>query len=374
MSVTHHIATVTNAISPVSSVSNCSEEDLIYPSTEGVSVVKQQQTRQLQLKRRISQDSICSSGPSTAFSSNYSQNSSDYGWYDQNDDTILTRDNDMAAAVSAPTYVLEESIANQRLWKHTAGQRPPQPDEERNFYEKLWADNFSRSEVEYAVPVSTLSVKSSTTSGANAAFMSTESTPQKGAVCVSSDSSDGELLSVSVRGDNVFGTTVSKSFARSSSAAPADDDIRIIDTVNISIASYRVVESKNFSKQYAQFLVIYREGSFHDTVGVWKRFSDFSNLSKVILKAHEKGILGCGTYMKDSKQMEKDPNSSKNNMEHFPNSITSWQLLKRRRRWYRCLDAGYLSLKVFLLERFLHDILFESSSPDLLREFVGVNV
>mmetsp|Transcript_22738 Transcript_22738/g.25047 ORF Transcript_22738/g.25047 Transcript_22738/m.25047 type:complete len:85 (-) Transcript_22738:192-446(-) len=57
--------------------------------------------------------------------------------------------------------------------------------------------------------------------------------------------------------------------------------------------------------------------------------------------------------------------------EHLPNAITSWRLLKKRQRWYRCLDAGYLSLKVFLLERFLHDILFESTSPNLLREFVG---
>jgi len=58
--------------------------------------------------------------------------------------------------------------------------------------------------------------------------------------------------------------------------------------------------------------------------------------------------------------------------ELMPNAITSWRLLKKRQRWFRCLDAGYLSLKVFLLERFLHDILFESSSPDMLRDFVGV--
>jgi hypothetical protein len=52
--------------------------------------------------------------------------------------------------------------------------------------------------------------------------------------------------------------------------------------------------------------------------------------------------------------------------------IIDRRLLKKRQRWYRCLDAGYLSLKVFLLERFLHDILFESSNPDILRDFVGV--
>lgn len=60
-------------------------------------------------------------------------------------------------------------------------------------------------------------------------------------------------------------------------------------------------------------------------------------------------------------------------VEILPNAITSWRLLKKRQRWYRCLDAGYLSLKVFLLERFLHDILFESSNPQILRDFVGIN-
>lgn len=49
------------------------------------------------------------------------------------------------------------------------------------------------------------------------------------------------------------------------------------------------------------------------------------------------------------------------------------RLLKRTKRWGRCLDAEYLSLKIFMLERFLHDILLESSDPRLLRDFVGAD-
>jgi len=46
-------------------------------------------------------------------------------------------------------------------------------------------------------------------------------------------------MTVLVRGDNVFGTTVSKSFAKKDEKGfPIDG----VDTVNISIASYRVVE------------------------------------------------------------------------------------------------------------------------------------
>ena len=38
----------------------------------------------------------------------------------------------------------------------------------------------------------------------------------------------------------------------------------------------------------------------------------------------------------------------------------------------RCLDVDYLILKTFLLERFLHDFIFESMSPNTVREFLGV--
>jgi len=170
---------------------------------------------------------------------------------------------------------------------------------------------------------------------------------------------DGDLVVV-VRGDNVFGTTVSKSFA-------LKGDMPGADTVSISVASYRVVESKKHGK-YAQFLVIYCEGGFRDTVGVWKRYSDFDKLSQKVTN----GAESCSSVLAGIHPLH----TTSDDPEHelLPNAITSWKLLKKRQRWYRCLDAGYLSLKVFLLERFLHDILFESSSPQLVRDFVGVNI
>jgi hypothetical protein len=122
-------------------------------------------------------------------------------------------------------------------------------------------------------------------------------------------------------------------------------------------------QSKKNGK-YAQFLVIYREGSIRDTIGVWKRYSDFKELSQKVTHSHE----SCVSLLANMSPLAV---TEEHDVEHLPNAITSWRLLKKRQRWYRCLDAGYLSLKVFLLERFLHDILFESSSPALLREFVG---
>lgn len=297
----------------------------------------------------------------------------------------LSTDAAAAMAVTAPTYVLEESLSSQRLWKDTAGQRPPQPVEERAFYERMWAQNFERSQVQYSMPVEVLTATSPISLSpfcegnfdagdndlnyatdkkenvAEAALVSRMHQTQdehKQRQVIKGD--DGDMV-ITVKGDNVFGTTVSKSFARPTEKGGS---MVRVDTVNISVASFRVVESKKHGK-FAQFLVIYREGSIRDTVGVWKRYSDFERLANKVTQANE----GCTAVMNNFSPLAvtEEPET-----EHLPNAITSWRLLKKRQRWYRCLDAGYLSLKVFLLERFLHDILFESSSPKLLREFVGV--
>jgi hypothetical protein len=339
-----------------------------------------------------------------------------------------------AMAVTAPTYVLEESLSSQKLWKDTAGNRPPQPLEERAFFEKMWAQNFAQSQVNYSMPVEVLTASSPISlnpfadglgfedvglSGATGAELSSYNIPvgtvlhsagggvhhrhhppgpyHKGpgdaaeAALVSrmteessgttgtlvnqrvrGTGSDGDLT-VLLRGPNAFGTTVSKSFARpSKNGGP----ISGVDTVNISIASYRVVESKKYGK-YAQFLVIYREGSIRDTIGIWKRYRDFEELAHKVTQANE----GCTAVIASMAPLQaataasaktafRGGSSDDTETDHLPNAVTSWCLLKKRKRWYRCLDAGYLSLKVFLLERFLHDILFESSSPQLLRDFV----
>jgi hypothetical protein len=194
-----------------------------------------------------------------------------------------------AMAVTAPIYVLEESLSSQKLWKNTAGNRPPQPVEERAFFEKMWAQNFARSHVEYQMPVEVLtaatpislspfadgnfdSARGNDLSNYNIA--SPENNPLKEhdvaeATLVSrlndpssnhfaatavephhheqinikktvkGTGSDGDLT-VQVKGDNVFvGTTVSKSFARNSDNG---GQIAGVDIINISIASYRVVE------------------------------------------------------------------------------------------------------------------------------------
>jgi len=338
--------------------------------------------------------------------------------------------NESSMAVTAPTYVLEDSRSSQNLWKVTAGNRPVQPVEERAYYEKVWAANFSNSQAKYNMPMEVLTASSpfflspfadrfldntgtddydlaapfnpnvttripdgdeknhdgdqnktvevkeaeadaaeatlihgilrsaGTTNRNNHNFKATGPhlhihtyVNQK----IKGDGTPGNELTVLVRGDNVFGTTVSKSFMRKDKTGRTE-----AVSVSISVGSYRVVQSKKEGK-YAQYLVIYCEGNFRETVGVWKRFADFSTLSKKIMSGHE----SCAIH-----PLAVD---EEHDHEWLPNAITSWRLLKKRQKWYRCLDAGYLSLKIFLLERFLHDILFESSSSQILRDFVGVD-
>jgi len=141
--------------------------------------------------------------------------------------------------------------------------------------------------------------------------------------------------------------------------------------------------------------VVYREGSFQNTVGVWKRYSDFDSLARKVTGGQE----SCSSLLAQITPfaVHDDLDDNEVDKEILPNAVTSWyvyfilictgilidqtdsrvyfnrRLLKKRQRWFRCLDAGYLSLKVFLLERFLHDILFETSNPQILRDFIGVD-
>ena len=179
------------------------------------------------------------------------------------------------AAVTAPNYILEENLSSQMLWRNTAGNRPPQPEEERAYYETVWRQNFAMSHVHYNVPKEELIEGSSNSpftdnhfddnrefSNYSLAtdFMATHAEVAEAIQRLHGGTATGpvldgqsskpkvvnkkvkghgsnEDLTVLSKGDNVFGTTVSKSFDRVN-----PNGNREVDTVNISVASYRVVE------------------------------------------------------------------------------------------------------------------------------------
>ena len=60
------------------------------------------------------------------------------------------------SSVTAPAYILESSRSSQNLWNLTAGNRPPQPEREREYFETEWIKNFSKSNVDYSMSRSDL--------------------------------------------------------------------------------------------------------------------------------------------------------------------------------------------------------------------------
>lgn len=192
-----------------------------------------------------------------------------------------------AGMVTAPNYVLEESLSSQKLWKYTAGTRPPQPVEERAMYEQMWAENFDKSEVQYQMPQEVLKATTPIAISpftdtdyhdeescdgvnvnafialSNRLFSKQHDNPhlQKAAEADAMEASihcmnystgrsrdevvhsaarsalskkEAEKFTVFMKGDNVFGTTVSKSFPRYGTNE--------VDSVSISIDKYRVVQ------------------------------------------------------------------------------------------------------------------------------------
>ena len=72
-------------------------------------------------------------------------------------------------------------------------------------------------------------------------------------------------------------------------------------------------------------------------------------------------------------KLKLDPYDEEPASHVYENSLISWSCVVGRQQWYRCLEKDYLNLKCFLLERFMHDVLFESSSSLLLRRFLELD-
>lgn len=113
----------------------------------------------------------------------------------------------------------------------------------------------------------------------------------------------------------------------------------------IHIPKYQIVQEGAFDI-HAEYLVVVRLRFV--TFGLWRRFKDFERLADSIVAT--------------------------NRPLEFENTLGSWRCVKRRQKWFRCLDKDYVVLKCFLLERFLHDAVFESTSSELFHEFLEIHL
>lgn len=221
-----------------------------------------------------------------------------------------------APAAEPPLYILESSLETQHLWYSTAGRRPKQPTHEREYYEKLWESNFEQSSVTYLQDPNLMK-------------------KTKGDI-VPKLEIKGEVL---YRGKSPFSNAVSKYFYEGMNVS-----------VTLQMPFYRIFRALD-GNIHAEYLIkVTIGGNAPVTFGIWKRHSDFCLLAKIVM-----GL---------------DLKSGSRNI--YKNAILSWQCVLQRKRWYRSLDKDYLALKCFLLERFLHDVLFESSVPGILNKFLGL--
>ncbi|CAM9806479.1 unnamed protein product, partial [Ascophyllum nodosum] len=237
-----------------------------------------------------------------------------WGWFDELEDSGGAVGGAPGAAgppvtKATPTYILTESLSVQRLWRETAGRRPRQPSPERAYFEEQWAKNFSGSEVDYSTPLRT---------------------PE----AFTNNKRSRKTTRVLYRAASPFGSAVSKTFMC--------DECNRTSSIMVHIPKFQIV--KTGSDVHAEYLIVVGLGAV--TLGVWRRFSEFKRLAKKLASSSRRHL--------------------------FHNTLCSWRCLTERQRWFRCLDRDYLVLKTFLLERFLHDFVFESVSPNTVRDFLGV--
>jgi len=140
-----------------------------------------------------------------------------------------------------------------------------------------------------------------------------------------------------LREQSPFGTSATKSWE-----CPACGEL---SSMMVHIPKYQVVKEGSFDV-HAEYLVVVRLRFV--TFGLWRRFKDFQRLADQIVR--------------ENKPLD------------FENTLGSWRCVKRRQKWFRCLEKDYITLKCFLLERFLHDAVFESSSSELFLDFLEIQI
>ena len=113
----------------------------------------------------------------------------------------------------------------------------------------------------------------------------------------------------------------------------------------VRIPKFQIVK-RDGERPHAEFLVVARLGAV--TFGLWRRYSHFERLNQKV----------CESFP----------------VSDYQNTHWSWRCLRRRQRWFRCLDQEYLALKCFLLERFLHDLVFEAASSAVFAEFLELQM
>jgi hypothetical protein len=279
---------------------------------------------------------------------------------------LLTRALTLPSPVTPPPYyILECSLETQQLWYSTAGRRPKQPLKERAFYEQLWRKNFESSQAHYDEPIEALVKHSSTalnaleSHGAIVESQEKENLQFNGSIKFIVGNTKAKPLyhwhqrldviprceirgEIVTRGKSPFSNSVSRSFLNSD-----------IATMSLQMPCFRTIKSSEDGCIHAEFLIVVTlAGTIPVTFGIWRRHSQFQNFVNHIAEINS---------------------FSQHAQNCFKNTLISWECVLQRKRWFKSLDHDYLTLKCFLLERFIHDVLFETPSPEIITSFLDLS-
>lgn len=245
-----------------------------------------------------------------------------WGWFDELESPIAASvysskmsdvdHNLLVDSITPPSdEVLESSLSSQQLWYETAGRRPKQPQSERDYFEKLWAKNFESSNAQYNKEII-----------------------QKVVIRPSDKKYPATQDDLMLRGEVLTSNAVIKLF--------------LDCNVTLQIPKYRTHLCDEDRRVYAEYMLLVKVDA--RTFGIWKRFSDFKVLASNV----------------------QTQSKSSGNLRRFRKTIFSWEYLVSKQRWFRCVDKDYIRQKCILLERFMHELLFESATSDLILSFLDL--
>lgn len=110
-----------------------------------------------------------------------------------------------------------------------------------------------------------------------------------------------------------------------------------VESATVSIPKFRIVQSRSGGDRHAQYLITFKLGK--DLYADWRRYSEFAELARKL------------------------------DTVKFSRTITAWKSIDTR--WFNRLEPSYLHQKCIALENFMRELMYESSDPSAIIDFLG---
>ncbi|KAF1327959.1 hypothetical protein FI667_g7366, partial [Globisporangium splendens] len=140
--------------------------------------------------------------------------------------------------------------------------------------------------------------------------------------------------SLDVLGDEQTNTRITA--AHKTFTINADGYPKVV-SASIAIPKFRIVQSRAGADRHAQYLITLKLGK--ELYADWRRYSEFGELAKTLAS------------------------------DRYPRTLEAWKSIDTR--WFNRLEPSYLHQKCITLENFLRELMYESSEPAIVIDFLG---